>query len=330
MKKRILIISSPSGTGKSTLITELVKQREEFRLVKSVTDRKPRYDGEPYTFVSTEEFERMQSQGKLMESNVYAKGCHYGTPLLDVQSTLKKGYVPILDIDVNGHDQVLEAVKMWKNCQVISVFVIAPAETIYQRLIDRQTESIEEIIERLRIGAEEIRKGKSYDEVITNDKLEQGVSRLYRAYRYCIEGKSEADEIMLITDDMMNVYDLDTCASSLQIIADRLDDKDSVKALSRRIEQFCSIRGWMEKNTAKDLAIGVSTEGNELLDIFRFKTEEQVAEILADPAHREHVGEELADTHFFILRFCATFGFDPGEILVDKIYKNGKKYPVKK
>lgn len=68
---------------------------------------------------------------------------------------------------------------------------------------------------------------------------------------------------MLITDDMMNVYDLDTCASSLQIIADRLDDKDSVKALSRRIEQFCSIRGWMEKNTAKDLAIGVSTEGNE-------------------------------------------------------------------
>lgn len=142
---------------------------------------------------------------------------------------------------------MLEAVKMWKNCQVISVFVIASAETIYQRLIDRQTESIEEIIERLRIGAEEIRKGKSYDEVITNDKLEQGVSRLYRAYRYCIEGKSEGDEIMLITDDMMNVYDLDTCASSLQIIADRLDDKDSVKALSRRIEQFCSIRGWMEK-----------------------------------------------------------------------------------
>lgn len=51
MKKRILIISGPSGTGKSTLITELVKQREEFRLVKSVTDRKPRYDGEPYTFL---------------------------------------------------------------------------------------------------------------------------------------------------------------------------------------------------------------------------------------------------------------------------------------
>ena len=66
--------------------------------------------------------------------------------------------MPILDIDVNGHDQVMEAVKMWKNCQVISVFVIAPAETIYQRLIDRQTESIEEIIERLRLGAEEIRK----------------------------------------------------------------------------------------------------------------------------------------------------------------------------
>ena len=72
-----MIISGPSGTEKSALIIEVVKQREEFRLVKSVTDRKPRYDGEPYTFVTTEEFEKMQSQGKLLESNVYANGCHY-------------------------------------------------------------------------------------------------------------------------------------------------------------------------------------------------------------------------------------------------------------
>lgn len=230
-QNKILIISGPSGAGKSTLIAELMKQRDEFELVKSVTDRKPRYNGEPYEFVSAEQFEKMQRQGQLLESNVYANGCHYGTPLSVVSEILRSGRVPILDIDVNGREQVLKATKNWKSYQVISVFVIASAETISRRLLDRQTESIKEIIDRLRTGADEIQRGKSYDEVITNDRVELGVSRLYRAYQYCCEGKHEADEITLVANDMMNICDLDDCSTELRTIADSLDVRDSVKAL---------------------------------------------------------------------------------------------------
>ncbi|MGN8963512.1 hypothetical protein [Bariatricus sp. HCP28S3_D3] len=121
------------------------------------------------------------------------------------------------------------------------------AETIYRRLLDRQTESSEEIIDRLRTGPNEIKRRKYYDEVITNDKLELGVDHLYRAYQYICAGKSEADETMTITDDMMNIYDLDDCSTELRMIADRLDDKDSVKALFRGVEQFFQIRGWIKK-----------------------------------------------------------------------------------
>lgn len=70
-RRKILIISGPSGTGKSTLISGLLGQRDEFELVKSVTDRNPRYEGEHYEFVSSEQFEKMRYQGQLLESNVY-------------------------------------------------------------------------------------------------------------------------------------------------------------------------------------------------------------------------------------------------------------------
>ena len=65
-----------------------------------------------------------------------------------------------------------------------------------------------------------------------------------------------------------------------------------------------------------------------MLDIFRFKNDIQMEEMLSDTQYREHVGEELADTLFFLLRFCSYYGFNPGEILVDKIRKNAEKYPV--
>ena len=95
-----------------------------------------------------------------------------------------------------------------------------------------------------------------------------------------------------------------------------------------RVDQFCMIRDWNQFNSPKDLAIGVSTEANELLDIFRFKNDMQMEEMLSDTQYREHVGEELADTLFFLLRFCSYYGFNPGEVLVDKIRKNAEKYPV--
>lgn len=104
----------------------------------------------------------------------------------------------------------------------------------------------------------------------------------------------------------------------------------TVQELIQMVEDFCAPRGWGRKAACnpKDLAIGISTEANELLDIFRFKSEKEMQELMQDPAQREHVGEELADVLFFFLRFTQTYGFEIREILEDKIHKNGKKYPV--
>ena len=101
----------------------------------------------------------------------------------------------------------------------------------------------------------------------------------------------------------------------------------TVQELMKMVRDFCEARDWDQYHNPKDLAIGISTEANELLDIFRFKSDEQMRAIFDSPAKREHVWEELADVLFFLLRFAQMYGLDLKEILEDKIIKNDKKYP---
>lgn len=107
-------------------------------------------------------------------------------------------------------------------------------------------------------------------------------------------------------------------------------NESTVKELMEKIQAFCEERDWDQFHNPKDLAIGISTEANELLDIFRFKSEQEMRQILSDRAKREHVEEELADTLFFVLRFAQMNGIDLGEILDKKLLKNAVKYPVDK
>ena len=109
-----------------------------------------------------------------------------------------------------------------------------------------------------------------------------------------------------------------------------MNDKSTLLELKKMVEQFCVDRDWDQFHNPKDLAIGISTEANELLDLFRFKSEDEMRELMMDETRRERVGEELADTFFFILRFAQMNHFDLAEILNDKITKNDKKYPVTK
>jgi len=102
----------------------------------------------------------------------------------------------------------------------------------------------------------------------------------------------------------------------------------SVKELSDKVQAFCEERDWNQFHNPKDLAIGISTEANELLDIFRFKNEEDMQEIMSNPAKREHVEEELADVLFFVLRFAQMNDIDLKLALDSKIEKNAKKYSV--
>ncbi len=103
---------------------------------------------------------------------------------------------------------------------------------------------------------------------------------------------------------------------------------DTLQEMTKKVQEFCEERDWDQYHNPKDLAIGVSTEAGELLDIFRFLSVEQSREVFEDAAKREHVGEEMADILFFLLRMAQRNDMDLAECLDDKIRKNAEKYPV--
>ena len=108
------------------------------------------------------------------------------------------------------------------------------------------------------------------------------------------------------------------------------DDSTTVKELKDKVKIFCEERDWGQFHNPKDLAIGVSTEASELLDIFRFKRDIDIKEIMSNPDKRQMIGEELADVLYFILRFSQMNNFDLSGELGKKIKKNAVKYPIKK
>lgn len=109
-----------------------------------------------------------------------------------------------------------------------------------------------------------------------------------------------------------------------------MESNVSIKVLKDKVQSFCEERDWDQFHNPKDLAIGISTEANELLDLFRFKIEEDMMDMLNDSVKRCSIEEELADTFFFILRFAQRNNMDLAEILYEKMKKNALKYPVEK
>ena len=105
------------------------------------------------------------------------------------------------------------------------------------------------------------------------------------------------------------------------------DKNTTLQELKNMVRDFCEERGWDEPHNPKDLAVGAVTEACELLEIFRFLSEKDSLSLLQEPKAREAVGEELADTLCFILRFAQKYQFDLARCLQDKLAKNAVKYP---
>mgnify|MGYP002511853187 CR=1 FL=1 len=104
----------------------------------------------------------------------------------------------------------------------------------------------------------------------------------------------------------------------------------SIYELTRKVERFCEQRDWNQFHNPKDLAIGISTEANELLDIFRFKTDEQMRDMFIDEVSREKIEDEIADVLFFVLRFAQMNDLDLEKCIDHKLEKNALKYAVEK
>jgi NTP pyrophosphatase (non-canonical NTP hydrolase) len=108
------------------------------------------------------------------------------------------------------------------------------------------------------------------------------------------------------------------------------DPDITLAALKERVVAFCEARDWDQFHGPKDLAIGIVTEASELLDLFRFQSDDQIAALRADPAKRARVEEELADVLFFVVRFAERWGIDLATAFDAKMARNATKYPVEK
>ena len=108
-------------------------------------------------------------------------------------------------------------------------------------------------------------------------------------------------------------------------------DKDSSLAeLKQKVKSFCDARDWEQYHGGKDLSIGVITEASELLEHFRFKSNEEVEQIFKNARKRAEISEEMADVFYFLLRLAQKYDIDLSTALAEKLKKNEKRYPVEK
>ncbi|AFE53752.1 guanylate kinase [Rickettsia prowazekii] len=176
-KGLIIILSSPSGTGKSSLAKELLKIDNNLRLSISVTTRKPRLgevDGINYYFKSDREFKTLVKQNKFLE---YAKiyNDYYGTPKEYVKMLLKQGFDVLFDIDWQG----VRSIKKNTNT-VITIFILPPSiEILEQRLRNRATDNEETIKLRMQSAQNEISHANEYDYVVINDDFSQTLKKIH-------------------------------------------------------------------------------------------------------------------------------------------------------
>jgi guanylate kinase len=167
----ILILSSPSGAGKTTL-TRMLMQDSALDLTLSVsvttrTRRSSEVDGVHYHFIGGHEFERMKAAGELLES-AEVHGAGYGTPLKPVEKVLAEGRDMLFDIDWQGAAQVRERLRD----DVVSIFVLPPSMRELRARLDRRAEDTAASIEARFLNArKEIERWRDYHYVIVNDDL---------------------------------------------------------------------------------------------------------------------------------------------------------------
>jgi len=109
-----------------------------------------------------------------------------------------------------------------------------------------------------------------------------------------------------------------------------MDNKTNISELKDKIKKFCEDRDWDQYHNAKELTIGIVTEASELLQHFRFKSEQQINEMFKNETKRQEISEEMADILCFLLRLTQKYNIDLSEELYKKLEKNEIKYPKEK
>ncbi len=167
----VLIVSGPSGSGKSTLVEKILELPGTLLSVSCTTrpPRKTETNGKWYTFVSDEEFQRMVERGEFLEyARVFGKHS-YGTPKKWMDEARRRGLDLVLEIDVQGAEQVKQKLPAAK-----AIFILPPSrQELEKRIRARGQDSDEEIARRLERARQELQQYRNYDYIVINDDLER-------------------------------------------------------------------------------------------------------------------------------------------------------------
>jgi guanylate kinase len=174
--EKVIIFSAPSGSGKTTIVHQLLKKYPQFEFSISATSRAPRgqeVDGVDYYFLTEEEFLRRIDEDAFVEWEAVYAGTHYGTLRSEVDRIWGKGNIIIFDVDVVGGVN-LKKIFGSKAC---SVFIMPPSvEELERRLIGRATDAPEVIAKRVAKAAQEIERAPEFDHIVVNDVLEEAIA----------------------------------------------------------------------------------------------------------------------------------------------------------
>ena len=172
----LLVLSAPSGGGKTTIAKKLLQGRGDLGYSVSATTRAVRpgeRDGRDYHFLTRSEFERRQRKGEFLESATYA-GELYGTLRSEIDHILAEGRHAVLDVEIEGARQIRQTMP-----NSLLVFVLPPsAEELINRLAGRNTEDPDVIKQRVARAAEELAAVREYDYVVVNEELTDAVSQV--------------------------------------------------------------------------------------------------------------------------------------------------------
>ena len=185
-KGKIIIISGPSGVGKSTIVKEIIKNKNlNLKFSVSLTTRKPRLgeiNGVNYYFVNKKDFLSAIKKGELLEYTVFINN-YYGTKKNDVDKWINNGYNVLLEIEIEGVKQIL---KKYKKDELISFFIMPPSlEELKKRIKNRLTENDNSIKLRLERAIKEIEFKSYFNHVIVNnicDNAKEEIIKIIKNY----------------------------------------------------------------------------------------------------------------------------------------------------